>query len=83
MSKNELFKSIRMEDMEIYLSFVLEKLLFLPYLSSKWNWEVEIWYAHLLEVLVSPLQPQKVVFWSDFLIFLIFWICSSYNFPTN
>ena len=31
----------------------------------------------------SPLSPKVVVFWSGFLISIIFWVCSSLNSPRN
>ena len=65
--------------------FDLEKVLFLSYLPSKLSYELKIWYVHLVGVVdvhfegldfsrpISPhLSLKEVVFWSVFLIFLIF-----------
>ena len=48
-SKNQHPTSIGREDMRIYPLFDFEKVLFLPYLPFKLNWEVEIWYIRSLE----------------------------------
>ena len=47
-SRNQAPKSIRMRDIRISLFFDPKNVLFLPYLSSKFGSEIEIWYVHLV-----------------------------------
>ena len=95
-SKNQPPKSIRRADEEISSRFDLKKVLFLPYLPSKLDYEVEIWYIHLLGALDAPFggldfsakfpplaAPKKRFFWSGFFISIIFWVFSSHNSPPN